>query len=77
MDSIEALLVAEPRSYLGCTHDGETWAAREEVGCTALLIACMYLKVRSAKLLLHAGADPKFKNKDGFIAYMRRQLWLR
>ncbi|KAI1654117.1 putative ankyrin repeat protein [Daldinia decipiens] len=62
--SIEALLENDPNPNLDCVY-GDNGVFEDQIGCTPLQIACMHHKHKCVKVLLEAGANSRFKNKNG------------
>ncbi|KAF7554349.1 hypothetical protein G7Z17_g2957 [Cylindrodendrum hubeiense] len=62
-ESIEVLLGNDPKPDLESVV-GDNGSVDQEIGCTPLQLACMYFAPKCVKLLLEAGADTKFKNKN-------------
>ncbi|RYP16723.1 hypothetical protein DL765_004959 [Monosporascus sp. GIB2] len=63
-ESVKALLENDPKPDLDYVY-GDDGYILSEVGCTPLQLACMHFRPECVKLLLGAGANPKFKNKNG------------
>ncbi|KAI0119519.1 putative ankyrin repeat protein [Daldinia grandis] len=61
--SIEALLENDPKPNLDCIYDGDGISG-DRIGYTPLQLACMNHKHKCVKLLLEAGANPRFKNNN-------------
>ncbi|RYP78211.1 hypothetical protein DL771_000688 [Monosporascus sp. 5C6A] len=62
--SVKALLENDPKPDLDYVY-GDDGYIPSEIGCTPLQLACMHFESECVKLLLGAGANPKFKNKNG------------
>ncbi|KAI1128725.1 putative ankyrin repeat protein [Nemania abortiva] len=60
--TIQVLLENDPKPNVDCVYSGSDDA---EVGCTALQLACMHKEPECLELLLKAGANPTYKNKNG------------
>ncbi|RYP51143.1 hypothetical protein DL768_003490 [Monosporascus sp. mg162] len=63
-ESVKALLENDPKPDLDSVY-GDDGYNLSEIGCTPLQLACMHLRRECVKLLLEAGANPKYKNKNG------------
>ena len=67
-ETIAVLLEHRPKPDLELVYSSNSSnkdAIANEIGCTALLIACHNSAAGCVKLLLEAGADPHFRTKDG------------
>ncbi|KAL6887054.1 putative ankyrin repeat protein [Trichoderma evansii] len=65
--TIEVLLEHDPKPDLESVC-GETVWPMSHIGCTPLQLACLYQAPECVKLLLNAGANAKFRNKNGMDA---------
>ncbi|KAL6413055.1 putative ankyrin repeat protein [Ilyonectria robusta] len=63
-ESVKVLLESDPKPNLEFAL-GDHGKIRKEIGCTPLQLACMYKAIKCVKLLLEAGANPNFRNKNG------------
>ncbi|KAI1416701.1 putative ankyrin repeat protein [Hypoxylon sp. FL1857] len=63
-ETIEALIKhGDPKPDLEIVYDNQT--VKDNIGFTALLIACKQKYSKCVKVLLDAGANPGFRNADG------------
>ncbi|KAL7955110.1 ankyrin repeat protein [Trichoderma compactum] len=75
--TIKILLESDPKPNLNLVYGaadifsekpGSEYIVRDELGLTALLIACQRYEPECVELLLNAGADPHFRGKDDIEA---------
>jgi ankyrin repeat protein len=64
LKSIEALLENDPKPTVDYVY-GDDGYFKDEIGYTPLQLVCLRPNPDCLKLLLKAGADPKFRNKNG------------
>ncbi|PNP41529.1 hypothetical protein TGAMA5MH_06630 [Trichoderma gamsii] len=65
--TLKVLLEHDPKPDLERVC-GEDMEVESDIGCTPLQIACQYQTPECIELLLNAGADAKFRNKNGMDA---------
>ncbi|KAJ8131775.1 hypothetical protein O1611_g1848 [Lasiodiplodia mahajangana] len=63
--SIQALLKHDPKLDVDCCVSRADFDDAAEAGYTPLQLACIHSNPHCLNVLLGAGANPKFKNKDG------------
>jgi ankyrin repeat protein len=64
IQTIKALLANDPKPDIDFVYGEDGWE-EDEIGFTALQLACKYSLPECVKVLLKGGANPRFKNKDG------------
>jgi ankyrin repeat protein len=64
IQTIKALLANDPKPDIDFVYGEDGWE-EDEIGFTALQLACKFSLPECVKVLLKGGANPRFKNKDG------------
>jgi ankyrin repeat protein len=64
IQTIKALLANDPKPDIDFVYGDDGWE-EDEIGFTALQLACKHGLPECVKVLLKGGANPRFRNKDG------------